>query len=433
MRPGSELLVRLLEKYERSAAFGQPGPWRQDVIVRLDAREFPAAFEPEGREALADLRAGAEDLLRAGAARIVRHRGYADGLPREARLGPGEVERAYALAAGFEFVPLAEALRDLATLVESLRAAPAPEWMAAYLDRVASGIARADVSALGLQRERFKRERGDVRDALTAAVALAPGASGWERVISERIFGQSKRLAAVRSLVLEILLRADPRWDGVSRDDAGDVLEAYGVRRKAGLIRCAGRGTMEVAGYAYELEHFAPSAHLPEAWADAWVEAIVRGTAACITTIENETPFLAYVEEAKGPGGLGERGELVIYTAGFPSPSLLDALSAARIRKPALDFRHWGDADVGGLRIWWLIRSRLGCPVALYRTRAEWLEATIDDGRVSRLEPGERASLRRLRDQLLEDPSAAAPDVVDAVRLIDVVLRRGCKAEQERW
>jgi len=73
-----------------------------------------------------------------------------------------------------------------------------------------SGIARADVSALGLQRERFKRERGDVRDALTAAVALAPGASGWERVISERIFGQSKRLAAVRALVLEILLRADP-------------------------------------------------------------------------------------------------------------------------------------------------------------------------------------------------------------------------------
>src|SRR5207249_1580578 len=139
MRPGSELLVRLLEKYERSAAFGQPGPWRQDVIVRLDAREFPAAFEPEGREAPADLR---------------------------------------------------------------------------------------------------------------AAVALAPGASGWERVISERIFGQSKRLAAVRALVLEILLRADPRWDGVSRDDAGDVLEAYGVRRKAGLIRCAGRGTMEVAGYA---------------------------------------------------------------------------------------------------------------------------------------------------------------------------------------
>ena len=108
-------------------------------------------------------------------------------------------------------------------------------------------------------------------------------------------------------------------------------------------------------------------------------------------------------------------------------------MSAARIRKPALDFRHWGDADVGGLRIWWLIRSRLGCPVALYRTRAEWLEATIDDGRVSRLESGERASLRRLRDQLLEDPSAAAPDVVDAVRLIDVLLRRGCKAEQERW
>ncbi len=41
-----ELLGRLLDKYERGAAFGRPAPWRQDMIVRLDARQFPEAFAP---------------------------------------------------------------------------------------------------------------------------------------------------------------------------------------------------------------------------------------------------------------------------------------------------------------------------------------------------------------------------------------------------
>jgi len=127
------------------------------------------------------------------------------------------------------------------------------------------------------------------------------------------------------------------------------------------------------------------------------------------------------------------RGELAIYTGGFPPPTLLDALSAACSRKPSLELRHWGDADVGGLRIWWLIRSRLGAPLPLYRTRAEWLETVSDGERVSTLDQAERASLQRLRSQLLADGSSTAPAVGDAVRLIDVLLDRGCKVEQERW
>ena len=73
-------------------AFGRPGPWRQDVIVRLDARQFPEAFAPEGREALADLRAAAEALAREGAARrrspsrvCGRRAPRASGRPRRGR------------------------------------------------------------------------------------------------------------------------------------------------------------------------------------------------------------------------------------------------------------------------------------------------------------------------------------------------------------
>jgi hypothetical protein len=428
-----ELLRRLLEKYERSAAYGRPGPWRQDLIVRLDARTFPAAFAPDGREALADLRAAAEDLAQEHAVRLVRHRGFAAGVPHEVRMGAQEVARAYELAATFGFRPLAGDLGELAARVESLRAAGTPAWMSRYLDRVAGGLAVADLSPLGMQRERFKRERRDVLDALTAAAALARGVTGWERVVSERIFGDSKRLGAVRALVVDVLLRADPRWEGLPREEAAELLDAYGVRRKPGLLRCAGRAPMKVGARVYDLEDFAPTAHLPEAWAGAWIDAIVEGPTRDITTIENEFPFLAYVEAAGGPSGLGDRDEIAVYVAGFPTPGLIDALAAVAARKPSLRFQHWGDADLGGLRIWWLLRTRLARAIALHRTQAEWLEETVRSGSGTPLDDVERAGLTRLRRQLASSDHASAPDVTDALRLIDALLRLGVKVEQERW
>jgi hypothetical protein len=428
-----ELLRQLLEKYERSAFFGRSGPWPRDLIVRLDDRTFPAAFAPDGREELADLRAAAEELAREGAVRLVRHRGFGAGVPHEVRMGAQEVHRAYELAAAFGFRPLDGDLRELGIMVEALRAVPGPAWLNAYLGAVASAIPAADLAPLGLQRERFKRERRDVLDALTATAAIARGVAGWERVVSERIFGDSKRLAAVRSLAVGILLRADPRWDALPRDDAADLLEAYGVRRKPGLLRCAGRAAMKIGARIYDLEDFAPTGHLPEAWASAWVDAVVEGSTGQITTVENEFPFLAYAEAAGGPTGLGDRDEMAVYVAGFPAPVLIDTLAAVAARKPGLRFQHWGDADLGGLRIWWLLRTRVGRPVALFRTQAEWLEEAVRSGGGAPLDEGERAGLTRLRRQLAASDQASAPDVGDGLRLIDALLRLGAKVEQERW
>jgi hypothetical protein len=73
------------------------------------------------------------------------------------------------------------------------------------------------------------------------------------------------------------------------------------------------------------------------------------------TTIENEYPFLSYVEEAGGPCNLGVRGEVAVYTVGFPTPGLMAALAELGGRIGDVEFRHWGDADVGGRRIWWFL------------------------------------------------------------------------------
>jgi hypothetical protein len=262
---------------------------------------------------------------------------------------------------------------------------------------------------------------------------MAGGATvGWERVVSERLFGDSKRLGAVRSRVVDVLVRADPRWDGIAPSDATDLLEAYGVRRKPGFIRCAGRVALHVGDRTYRLEDFTPAAHLPEAWAQAWVKALASPTIARVTTIENEFPFLAYVEEAGGPAGLGARGEVAVYTAGFPAPALVECLAEIVRRDPAKELQHWGDADAGGLRIWWLLRTRLDHPIALLRTTAEWLEGAAQQGGTP-LDDTDRGALRRLRGQLATAPCAAQADVREAIGLIDALFALGVKVEQERF
>ncbi len=432
-RARHELLMRLLERYERSRMYGLPAPWPRNVILRIDREEFPSAFAPDGSQELADLCHAARRLEEEGAVRLAYFKGLPHERPREARLGPGEVERAYAAAAEAGFRPLAECLEKLAATCAQLleRSPDAPAWMQAFLGRVAEGARNADLSALGMSRERFKRDCSDVLDSLAAAVALSRGVDGWERVVSERVFADSKRLGAIRGTVREILLAADPQWEVVDAEDAREVLESYGVRRKPGVIQCAGRASLAVQGRSYSLEDFTPVAHLPEEWSASWAEGVVQSSPRWITTIENEFPFLSYVLEAGGPHGLADRGEIVVYIAGFPGRALLESLVAISRSASSIGFRHWGDADGGGLRIWWHLRSHIARPVLLFRTGRDWLEAEAVRGR--EIGSSERQGLERLATEIRKFSVASESDVLEALDLLEALLRLGRKVEQERW
>lgn len=427
-----ELLTRLLDAYERSAMYRREPPWPRQVRVRLDQGTFPEAFASEGREWLAELRAAAEALEQAGAVAVVRGKGglYESPAPKEIRLGPEHVERAYALAREFGYEPLEGALRALSEHAAALSARTQVQWLKAFLAEAASTLARGEGGVLGASRERFKQDGRDWRNVLTAVVALAEGERGWERVVSERLFTDSKRLAAIRGQVAGLLARVDPRFAEVVPEEAQEILEAYGIRRRPGLLRCAGSAQMRVQGRLYRLEDFAPSAHLPEAWAEAWVAGVTQSKVETLTTVENEYPFLAYIEEAGGPAALGERGELVVYTGGFPTPALSAALGQIAARRRDMRLRHWGDADVGGLRIWWHLRRALGRELAFFRTTPEWLARHQE--RAQPLSASERSELRRMAQALDRRAEAAAPDVSAACRLVEALLSHGIKLEQER-
>lgn len=124
------------------------------------------------------------------------------------------------------YEPLSVALAELERHAVTLATEPQPAWMRAFLQDLAESIRRADPSILGFSRPRLKHERRSLLPALTAAVALSRDpAPAWERVTSERLFGDSKLLGRVRPFVVAVLVRADPRWQGVPPEEAADLLE----------------------------------------------------------------------------------------------------------------------------------------------------------------------------------------------------------------
>jgi hypothetical protein len=426
-----EVIWRLLEAHERSCSFGQPGPWPRDVIISLDPRTFPSAFGADGRDALAALCRAIEELREAGACRVVYEKtrtAGTDRLPHQVRVGPGELATAYAIgiAAGFE--PLAAAIERVRQQIARLAPSPMTAWLRDFLERADAGLVNADPGVLGMSRERFKRDSVDVADALAAAVAISGGIDAWERTLSERLFGRPGRLSEIRTLVAKLLLRSDPGWAGFDLDGVLEVLEAYGVRCKPGTLRCAGSGSLLVNGRAYELADFVPTASLPEAWGRAWCEAVVTSRVSCITTIENEDPFLSYVEEVGGVAGLADRRELVVHVAGFPAPWLTWLLADAQ-RRTGATLRHWGDADVDGLLIWRLLRTRIDAPIELFRTTDAWVRAHAAHGGQP-LASREHAAIHRLCE-IFE--SRREPDFAQAAALAHALLETSSKLEQARY
>jgi hypothetical protein len=109
-----ELLAKLLEAYELSACYARPGPWPRDIIIKLDSRAFPEAFAPDGRERRASLMFAVSKLECSGCIPIVRHaRGPLHGEPKEIRLGPDHVERAYQEGQQLGYEPLAWGLAEV--------------------------------------------------------------------------------------------------------------------------------------------------------------------------------------------------------------------------------------------------------------------------------------------------------------------------------
>jgi hypothetical protein len=423
------LLWRLLETYERRwSERGEPP--QRDTILKLGPATFPDAWAPDGAEARDALYNTAIELEKYGAVRVVRGRGPLRSTPVQVRLGEAEASFAYSLAAREGFLPLLHVANDAAARVASLRGPHLPVWMDEYLSRAVDALSRGELSALPVSVVRFKDDPHALTDAFALAAELSTGRGGMERILSERATGQSKRLDSLRGMAANILVTADPRWRLEPRGNASEIVNSYGIRRKPLFLFCAGGIRFRTPFGERCLLDDTPSAAVAEGLFDQLADAISVSGPLTITTVENETPYHLYIEEAGGPSGLAARGELVIYIAGWPASAVTRLLHRAA-HGAEVRFRHWGDPDSTGFQIWWRLRQGIGREVAPFRVGPEWI-ARAAEREAKPLSVDDEVQLRSLQD-LLRAQSPRTSDIVAAISSIEAVLDGRKWIEQERF
>lgn len=295
-------------------------------------------------------------------------------------------------------------------LRESLAAQQAAaQWHADFLDWAQTQLqAHRSISPLKLSDDAADARWN--RDLLLALDAIARLRSPTlERKFSVRLFGDSKRFEALRGAALTILRRHDPE-SSVYGDDDKALLRAHHLDRAPEYAPLAGPLMLRIGERLVDLAPFAPSVALP---ATMLREAeVVECAASAIVTIENLTSFSEFV--AVKPPSI-----LAIFTGGFASPAVISLLRGLHAARPDLTFSHWGDLDVGGLRILAHLRKHLGEIVPLA------MDAATFDAHRKHAQPlakNEREALTQLRAQ---------PALADCAPLIERLLEAGEKLEQE--
>lgn len=293
-------------------------------------RDYPVVTATLERDAL---RRDVEQAERAGAVELRRGRGGASHL----------IQRVYLLDAG--------KLYDFAGIVPAAQARS--ERLASFLGGVApatpEGQAAADLLGehLAEGRKPYGIDEGDIgtmRDLVAAVDAIHAREDDDRRdirALSVEALGNSKTMGRIWGKVCRMLRELG--LAGADEDD-GEIQARYDIHRHIPLVTMAGPlrsrsvdvGLLSCAG-------------LPETEVAALEP---YGEVTGVLTVENWESFARHVAERR------RRGEIVVYTGGWPSRGVLRLLD--KVAPLAVPKFHWGDVDPAGVRIAHAVSARLG-------------------------------------------------------------------------
>ena len=225
------------------------------------------------------------------------------------------------------------------------------------------------------------------------------------RHFSIKAFKDSKKLSSYKGLIANLLKSRFPELEGF---DIDEVFRFFGITPIEQPILVSGN-------LSFTQHESVLDASFPPAVGLFVSEDLVISTHATITrvtTIENQASFMRYVKEEKQPN------EVVLYTAGIPTPTfitLFQKLSKELDIKTM--FRHWGDIDLGGFKIWNMLNKSIEREVKPYRMSPD--NYPNSEG-LKDLNQYEKAQLETLSNSNID-------------KLILRVISVGKKYEQEMW
>ncbi|MBO1927495.1 DUF2399 domain-containing protein [Thiomicrorhabdus sp. 6S2-11] len=174
------------------------------------------------------------------------------------------------------------------------------------------------------------------------------------RHFSARVLGDSKAFSSIKSGVANLLKELNPELEPL---DTESMLQFYGLSPLSHPVFISGALTLFSKDISLGAE-FPPSVGV---WSESVDKALLDDKVKVVTTIENQATFNRYVKEER------QEDEIVMFTSGVPSPSFLKLFKLIAQSKTNLDFRHWGDIDLGGFVILNILDSAILSSVIGYR------------------------------------------------------------------
>lgn len=214
----------------------------------------------------------------------------------------------------------------------------------------------------------------DIIRTLNALISL--GKETFVRDFSTTVFLDSKYFErTVRSKVLSILKKVMPDTE------EDDIFKSFGLVKYPETIYF--KGPLKTDSIVFPPMKYRSS--LDSEYVDSLVMAATQ--AKRVITIENKAAYFDYAKTSTPE-------ELVIYTGGFPSPSVMHLLEL--VGKSGVTFLHWSDIDYGGFNIFNCIQKRVEQLVP-FRMDADTLKSNKEVAMPLKSEDY-RQSLERLLD-----------------------------------
>jgi len=376
-------------------------PARERVVrVRLNPKQHTAYFSEHDVSPRRETNQTLKELAAQGIVRLQWHKWDENNLLDAVDLLPERVADVYTIT---RRTPRSTQHSELINLLD--QHIPRANWHVAFLAWARTQLtASRAIAPLKLDDARWN---ADLLRGLSALAELT--APTLERIFSVRVFGNSKRFTELKSAIIRVLRQHDQTAEAYGEDDAA-LLRAYLLDRVPEYVPLAGSLRFNQGQTLLDVGLFRPSVALSAT--TLRMASIAECAATRVVTVENSTSFSELALHRA-------TSDLIVYTGGFASPTVISLLRQIRTAQPQILLLHWGDLDAGGLRILAHVRREVGAiePLAMdvatfEQHRAHAQPLTVND----------RRALEQLR---------TVPELTDCGALIEHLLAAGLKLEQE--
>jgi len=425
LTPSSDVAVilhALLDKLENRAKYIArhatciPEHPKRSIKVLLTDLPLPAYFSQTDPEPRLITNHQLQELAKIGLVNLLWPPGQTDHLLAAVFLHTEHATYIYNL---LRRAPLAAACSRLESvlLADQFRF-PANDWRARAVGHILSQLrAGKSPAPFSLTNAEWNLDLLTVLASLSSLEAETP-----YRVFSVRIFNDSKRFDEFRSSLVRLARRANHEWKYLP---AEEILRELNLVANPNYIHLAGNWQITTKnGEVLSLGGFTPSLGFPAVQTSAIHSINIHADA--VLCIENLTTFHEFVraDTIRNTQHIPDIScsvfrYAVLCTLGNPFPSIRHILSLV---PDGIPIYLWADLDYGGLNILSQLRRRVRINILPYR-----MDIPAFDAHAHLSCPLTRNDERNLKNLL------SRPELADVFPVIEHLLKRGLKLEQEAF